>query len=184
MAMFRRLIGAACLLHLLAGCQVAMDVTRHNRLQENVAGRTFAITPFEARRSDPEFEMFAERLARYLRQLGMRDVGDPAKADYGVLLDYGLVGMRTRVGTKSIYDLKTHDPTPTRVDVRAMTRYLQVLHVHMVDRARSTPDRPAPAWEVKVTSLGEARAFVDVADCMLDAAFKSFPGDARESVRC
>jgi hypothetical protein len=192
----------ACLALVASACQrVQSEVTSFSSLSSSAYGEPFFVLPNEEQASSAEFMQYANSISRRLEQKGWYRVMDSAKAKYVVLLDYGVAGSSTKVGSVPVYGQTgggstSHSGTfnsygggygssygtysgtsytmPTWGVVGSQS-YSYTHHQRYFQMKVIDSITDTPVYETKAASEGSASNFGVVAECIFDMALADFP---------
>jgi hypothetical protein len=117
-SMIKRILAAAMMLGVLAGCAtskyVVADVTRFHTLSAGLSGRTFAIVAVSPDQEQSiAFHNFADVINGRLTAMGMNQYqgnAGPQAADYVINLHYGVTGPTPDVRTRGGYGRGWYGP--------------------------------------------------------------------------
>lgn len=190
---------------LLVSCQrVNSEVTRFSTLTASDVGKTFVIAPGDQAKKDSlEFRTYGERVKQKLTAFGYQPAADNQFPDYVVFLNYAISGGQTITtespvygqtgggttyhygtvtggyGGYATYSGTSYTPPTYGVVGTASTTstyYQRFLVVDIVKAKELTEDKVNKVYEGRVVSIGSKGQFAAVANCLIDALFKEFPG--------
>ncbi len=184
------LLGAAVL---VSACTfVRSDVTTFHTLSSPPSGESFVVLPLEGQEGSIEFEGYVREIERRLVAEGYSLAATPGTADYAVFFAYAVSDRETIAGTTPIYGRtggrfstvtgSFEEPTFGIIGgiPYAKTQYTRVLELDIVDQRKSTSDK---VFEGRVVNSGRSGSFSQVAQCMIDALFRDFPGASGRTER-
>ena len=192
----------------IAGCQrVQSQVSSFSSLAPTTYGEPFFMLPNEQQATSVEYNQYASSVARRLERKGWYRVMDSSKAKYVVILDYGVAGSSTKVGSVPVYGQTgggstTHSGTfntygsgygssygsysgtsytmPTWGVVGSQS-YSYTYYQRYFQMKVIDTISDTPVYETKAASEGSSATFGQVAECIFDMALADFPLQASSS---
>lgn len=184
---------------------VVSNVTRFHTLGPAPYNKTFVVLIADKKKENSlETKSYLKFIEKQLILYGMRKIRSREKPDYVVMFDHAISGPKTTLSTMpvfgqtgggttsfsgtarsygyggSTYFSGTSYTTPTYGIVGSVnvssTRFTRILTVDIIDLAKSRGKKITKVFEGRVLSTGSAGSFNLVADCLLKAIFKDFPG--------
>ena len=184
----RAFLFGALWLALSACSTVDVEYSSFSSLNSLNQGDTFYVLPSDAQATSGEFNHYATSIARRLASKGWYRVLHLDDAKYVILLDYGISGSSTQVGSAPIFGQTSTGgygaygtySAPTFGVVGSQTysstRHQRYFEMRVIEKANN-----APVYEVKSASRGRSSTFGQVAECIFDAALKNFPIQENDS---
>lgn len=167
----------------LSACStVDVEYSSFSSLNSLNQGDTFYVLPSDAQATSGEFNHYVTSITRRLSDKGWHRVLHLDDAKYIVLLDYGISGSSTAVGSAPIFGQTSAGgygaygtysaPTFGVVGSQtySFTKHQRYFEMRVIEKANS-----APVYEVKSASRGRSSTFGQVAECIFDATLEDFP---------
>ena len=189
----------------LIACQrhVKSQVSSFSLLAPSTFGERYIFLPNQEQSKSAEYSQYASSISKLLRRRGWIRVSDPNQAKFVVLIDYGVAGSSTEVGSIPIYGqtgggTTTHSGTVNTyggasgtyrgtsytmpswgvvgTQTYSFTTYQRYFQMRIFDRQTE-----APVYETKAASQGSSATFGAVAGCIFEMALANFPKSANSN---
>lgn len=195
------------------GTMFNAQVARFHQLTPDDLDKTFVLIPYEEQKGSLEFRQYAASVASHLTKHGFVQASPPDSAEYAVFIKYSIGGGKTVTGSLPLYGQTgggttyqsgsvttysggttgygtyagTSYTTPTFGVIGSVpystTNYTRRLGLAIIDLKNSTKENTRTVYEATVVSTGSASTFATVAECIISAVFKDFPGESGKTTR-
>lgn len=206
--MRKLLVLATCLLF-LSGCMsfVRTTTTNFHAQGHEQRGAVLVVAADAEANNSLEFSHYKKRVEQKLATVGYTIANTPEKADFIALIAYGIDNGKTSIvstpiigqtggGTTyssgtvygyggsasysgSSYTMPTYGVVGSSTSSR--TEYTRAVALDIVDAHSIKSGKPAKLYEIRAKSTGSCSSINGVFDSILEAMFKSFPGESGKS---
>lgn len=206
--MKKLLVGILCLI-MLSGCMrfVRTTTTTFHGQGHEQRGSVFVAAANAEVDNSLEFSHYKSRVEQKLSTVGYTISDDPKKADFIALIAYGIDNGKTSIvstpifgqtggGTTyssgtvygyggsasysgSSYTMPTYGIVGTSTS--SQTNFTRAIALDIVDAKSIDSGKPVKVYEMRARSTGSCSSINAVFDSILEAMFKSFPGESGKS---